>query len=323
MISVIVVTYNQERTIGRTLDSILAQRVDEDVEIVVGDDCSTDGTEAVCRRYAAAHPDKIRYIRRERNLGVVRNYFDCIAQSRGEFLADCAGDDFWVYPDKLQSQLDVLRARPEVSMVVTDWVSCDPDGCNVRRNPDQSEVTAVEEYEPGELVEPILARRRMLHLCTALYRRAPLERQLAEAHDTFVNPEYTCEDLQITLAMAAAGRVVMLPRVTLHYSVGHDSVSHRHDPGRRFDYSLATLRQNRALHRHFGVTPDTADEASRRLADYMAAMAFQSASPERRETMRQVLADHWLPSTPKTRLYMALSAFPLLWKATLKLKSKF
>ncbi len=46
-ISVIVVTYNQEHTIARTLDSILAQRTAAAYEIVIGDDCSTDGTEAV------------------------------------------------------------------------------------------------------------------------------------------------------------------------------------------------------------------------------------------------------------------------------------
>lgn len=82
-ISIIVVTYNQEETIGRTLDSILSQRYEGDFEIVIGDDASTDRTGEICRDYAARYPARIRYIGRERNLGVVRNYFDCIEQSRG------------------------------------------------------------------------------------------------------------------------------------------------------------------------------------------------------------------------------------------------
>ncbi len=50
-VSVIVLTYNQEKLIGRTLDSILAQKCDFPFEIIVGEDCSTDGTLAVCRDY--------------------------------------------------------------------------------------------------------------------------------------------------------------------------------------------------------------------------------------------------------------------------------
>ena len=62
MISVIVCTYNQEDTIGRTLDSILCQECHLPYEIVIGEDCSTDGTLAVCNAYQQAHPDKITWL---------------------------------------------------------------------------------------------------------------------------------------------------------------------------------------------------------------------------------------------------------------------
>ena len=61
-ISVIVVTYNQEATIGRTLDSILMQQCHVPYEIVIGEDCSSDQTLAVCEQYAEKHPDKIRLL---------------------------------------------------------------------------------------------------------------------------------------------------------------------------------------------------------------------------------------------------------------------
>ena len=63
-ISVIVVTYNQEHTIARTLDSILAQRTAAAYEIVIGDDCSTAVTAAVCRRYPARFPGRVTHRRR-------------------------------------------------------------------------------------------------------------------------------------------------------------------------------------------------------------------------------------------------------------------
>lgn len=53
LVSVVVTTYNQERTIAQTLDSILAQQCDFAFELVLGEDCSTDSTRSICERYAA------------------------------------------------------------------------------------------------------------------------------------------------------------------------------------------------------------------------------------------------------------------------------
>ena len=59
-ISVIVTTYNQEDTIGRTLNSILAQKCHLPIEIIIGEDCSTDNTRSVCENYAQRYPHIIR-----------------------------------------------------------------------------------------------------------------------------------------------------------------------------------------------------------------------------------------------------------------------
>ena len=107
-ISVIVVTYNQEATIAKTLESILSQKIDVPFEIVIGDDASTDGTEMICRKYAEAYPDRIRYFRRDRNMGLVKNYYQCIEDCQGDFLADCAGDDFWIDNDNLRKEYEVM-----------------------------------------------------------------------------------------------------------------------------------------------------------------------------------------------------------------------
>ncbi len=120
-ISVIVVTYNQEDTIGRTLDSILMQQCHVPYEIVIGEDCSTDNTLAVCRQYAEQHPDIIRILANQVNKGVINNYFDCMLQCRGEYIADCAGDDFWSDPQKLEKEVLVLESDPSVTLVHTAW----------------------------------------------------------------------------------------------------------------------------------------------------------------------------------------------------------
>ncbi len=67
--SVLVLAYNQAPFIRQALDSVLAQRADFDVEILVVEDCSTDGTREIALEYSVAHPDKIRLFLSEVNLG--------------------------------------------------------------------------------------------------------------------------------------------------------------------------------------------------------------------------------------------------------------
>ncbi len=325
-ISVIVVTYNQQSTIARTLDSILAQQTEAEVEIVIGDDCSSDGTEAICRDYAARFPDRITYLRRDKNLGVVRNYFDCIDHARGNLLADCAGDDFWVDPHKLQAQLEVIKNDPDVSLVATDWLCCDEQGLNPHRHPDNPAPDGIETYAPGQLCAPLLSQKKMIHLCTALYRKDMLMAQVNAHRDIFINPAYTCEDQQIILAMAHAGKIVILPRVTLHYTVGHDSISHRTDYNRKFDYSLGATRQTIIMQRHFGVPASAMQGFYTRQSAHICAMAFRSGSKERMTRYRRFRKENNLPLSPKSRLYMFLAANPLLWKmarAALSHKNNF
>ena len=83
MISVVVVTYNQAGTIGRTLNSILMQRCHVPFEIVIGEDCSTDNTRDICQIYAKQYPNIIHLICNERNKGIVDNYYDCLLACRG------------------------------------------------------------------------------------------------------------------------------------------------------------------------------------------------------------------------------------------------
>ena len=114
--SVIVITYNQERFIGQAIDSVLMQRVSDPFEVVIGDDCSTDGTAEIVRHYAERHPGIIRPLWVDRNLGMMPNFRRCWEACRGQYIAVLEGDDYWISPDKLQRQIDAMDRHPEWSM---------------------------------------------------------------------------------------------------------------------------------------------------------------------------------------------------------------
>lgn len=125
LVSVSVLTYNAAPFVREALDSILAQRVDFPVEIVVGDDRSTDGTRAILLEYAARYPQTFRlHLHRVRGAGIpgrinnVHNLTSC----RGQYVALLDGDDRWLTTEKLQRQVDFLEAHPTHAAVGCDGV---------------------------------------------------------------------------------------------------------------------------------------------------------------------------------------------------------
>lgn len=135
MVSVALVTYKHEAYIREALDSILMQRVNFSYEIVVGDDCSPDGTQDILREYADRHPGRFVLLLREKNLGATANSYDIKCHCTGRYIAQLEGDDFWTDPDKLQKQVDFLEAHPEYIGTahmhnVVDENSCPIKGIN-------------------------------------------------------------------------------------------------------------------------------------------------------------------------------------------------
>lgn len=117
-LSVAVITYNQKDTISSTLNSILSQEHDYIYEVIVGDDCSTDGTRDILLNYQTRYPENITLLLNETNLGVVGNYFNVIQHCSGEYIMQCAGDDWWL-PNKVNAQIHYMDTHAECGMCYT------------------------------------------------------------------------------------------------------------------------------------------------------------------------------------------------------------
>ncbi|MCF0218504.1 MAG: glycosyltransferase [Muribaculaceae bacterium] len=224
LVSVIVLTYCQENTIARTLDSILSQHTDFAFEIVIGEDASTDGTRAVCESYVRRYPDVVRLMPKADNKGLVRNYIDTLLQCRGDFIADCAGDDFWCDNNKLQKQADILTKCPDVSVVHTAWYNYNHD-TGTKTYIDTLHTSSDEYVRRMALQED----QPIIHLSTTLFRKDIVLDAIKEAPDFFFSDNIPCEDLQITYFLAKAGKVAYIPQPTLCYSIGQESLSSTHD----------------------------------------------------------------------------------------------
>ncbi|MDH5833038.1 glycosyltransferase [Luteimonas kalidii] len=127
VISVCVATYNQVGLIERCLRSILEQEVVADVQVMVGDDASTDGTSEVLEKLAAENGSRLLHLRRARNMGAIANISDLLGRAQGDFIARVDGDDFWL-PGKLSRQLEFFANHPECDAVYTNAITVDASG---------------------------------------------------------------------------------------------------------------------------------------------------------------------------------------------------
>ena len=114
--SVLMLTFNQERFISESIESVLMQGTSTPCELVIAEDCSLDCTRDVIRRYWEKYPNKIRVLLNRHNIKGRRTIARAYAACRGEYVAFLEGDDYWVHPDKLQRQADLLDRRPDCAM---------------------------------------------------------------------------------------------------------------------------------------------------------------------------------------------------------------
>ena len=121
-VSVLFITFNHAATVRQALDSALAQQTSFPFELLVGDDCSTDGTREIVAEYARAHPDRIRALLHPRNLGFFGkfNFLSVYREARAPYGILLEGDDYWTSPLKLQKQVDFLEGRPDCSACFHD-----------------------------------------------------------------------------------------------------------------------------------------------------------------------------------------------------------
>jgi glycosyltransferase involved in cell wall biosynthesis len=118
-VSVIVHTYNHEKFIRQTLDSILNQQVNFKYEVIIGDDASPDSTPKIIQEYQQKYPHIIQPLLHPVNLGGFgkNNTLATLSVCKGQYIAAMDGDDYWTNPLKLQKQVDFLDKN-------ADFVAC-------------------------------------------------------------------------------------------------------------------------------------------------------------------------------------------------------
>jgi len=130
VVSVCIQTYQHAAFIAECLDSVLMQETDFPYEIIVGEDDSKDGTREICKEYAEKYPDKIRlFLRDEKDKIFINgrktgrfNFIENLKAARGEFIALCDGDDYWIDESKLRQQQELIVSNKLVACYSNHYI---------------------------------------------------------------------------------------------------------------------------------------------------------------------------------------------------------
>lgn len=188
------ITYNHEKFIAEAIEGVVMQKTDFPFELVIGEDCSTDNTRAICIEYQKKYPDIIRLRLPETNQGMMLNWINNINSGRGKYIALCDGDDFWTDPYKLQKQVDFMEANPDFAMCShkVHTLMCGHLDENIEMERDVLTTTDIIKKDWGLLTASILFRK--------------------EAHKT---PDwyYTVKngDYALQLIVSLSGKIKFLP----------------------------------------------------------------------------------------------------------------
>lgn len=221
-VSISCITYNHAAYIQETLDSFLMQKVKFHFEIVVHDDASTDNTSQILATYSQRFPGKLRYTRKAKNIGMLKNSLDCLNDCRGTYIALCEGDDYWTDPLKLQKQVDFLEQNCDFSGCAHQTAEVMANGIKRILGPKDDKILKVE--DTFAILAPF-------HTSSFVFRRAALKLP------TWLNRIFSL-DMALFSIIASSGPIFCFDTVMSHYRIHPNGVT-------RSENALANYHKNR------------------------------------------------------------------------------
>jgi glycosyltransferase involved in cell wall biosynthesis len=241
-VSVAMITYAQRDVIAEAIESVLAQQTTFTVELVIGEDCSTDGTREIVIEYARRFPSRVRLLLQPENRGGVANFFDTFGACRGQYIAVLEGDDYWTSTRKLQKQVDFLDAHRDYAVCFHAATMKYPDGRPDERYPEP-------DFKATATIEDLIDDN-FIPTCSSMIRRSALA-GLPAWFTTLPWGDWT-----LFLLCSRHGFIAYLPEVMGVYRINPRGLWSRLRPVERLEAKIGFLRTmnghlGEAYHAHF------------------------------------------------------------------------
>ncbi len=267
-VEIVVTTYNGEAYIAEQLDSLLSQSHTA-IRILVFDDGSTDGTEAIVRDYAGRY-ENIVWHKNEHNLGYTMNFLRGLKHTKADYVMLCDQDDIWK-PDKvettLKNMLDAESGDRETPILV--FTDAELYGSRIPKNQSFHKTTHLNTKKVD--LGAVLMENKCIG-CTVMVNRALL------GHLERLPKAIRVHDWWLALIAAGFGRIVYLDEMTLYYR------QHDHNEIGGTEYTGYVKKRLGAI----GAQRETVRETYRQGAAFY--KLFMAELPEDRRRVAEVFA---------------------------------
>ena len=254
LVSVKMITYNHARYIEQAIEGVLMQKTSFAFELVIGEDCSTDGTRGIVYRYAKAHPGIIRVVASERNVGARANSLRTKAACRGKYIAWCDGDDYWHYADKLQTQVSFLEANEDFGLVYSD---CDYYDVTTGKR-----IAAFNRRRglippPEPTLSDLLFGRCGIVTCTACARLEMVRSVQESDHDVYDSGRFLMGDTPLWADILMRSRVHYFADAWVTHNLLPESAAHSQSPLRQQRFYASNKEMRVYLARKYKLPRET------------------------------------------------------------------
>jgi len=267
--------YNHQVYLRKAVECVMSQEVDFNIELVIGEDFSTDGTRDLAIALQSRFPDRIRLLLSETNIGSHANALRVESACRSKYIAYCEGDDFWHDRTKLAKQVAFMEARPDYSMVHSH---CDRFYAGSGKLV-QNSLRVRRDLDDANAYEDILVNRRS-PLSVTVMARADDVHWIREHCLECTDPRWPMGDTQRWLELSRRGKVGCIHESLATTNVLLESAGQSQDQRKRLRFYL----KGRDLKLHYlekyPVDPDLARAVREKLALILLHQAFDARDAE-------------------------------------------
>ena len=288
LVSVMMITYNHAPYIAQAIEGVLRQKVDFPIELVIGEDCSTDGTREIVLEYEKKSPQFIRVIMSDKNVGMKKNALRTGRNCRGKYIAFCEGDDYWHHPDKLQKQVDYLENHPECGLVYSSY-----DIYFVKSKKRIQDFIKYRKWEipkkptVADIVEAKGGMKLGILPCTIMFRRS-LSEQIQES-DPYLHhgDQFLRGDTQFVAEMAAMSSIHYIPESLATYNQTEESATRSKDITKLVRLQIADAELGIYLCNKYNLPLSTRNEMKALRCNGLLRLAFHTRSAELADEVRK------------------------------------
>ncbi len=219
LLSILLITYNNEDYIEETLKSIVKQKTNFSFEIVVGDDNSTDTTLSIIKQFENQYPNVFNIKKNQQRLGILKNFKTTLDRCKGTYIFDIAGDDLLKTTDALQKMVDGFTNNSAIGFIDSGYDSYFMQSKKIEKFSNQKLIIASKE----EYIKSIkLGKIYPVGVC---YNRESLYKYVD--FETYLQKNITIEDYPILVDLIMHTKFKRIPEVLHTYRIHTKSYSNK------------------------------------------------------------------------------------------------